>query len=244
MKLQCNGSGSDQGKRFIKFLDYRYAFFFNYSNQKFNAYQNDNTGYTSYTFGSVWYPYQEFATNQDIIANGEVLYSVQDYPLQIDSNGDGGDSGETEEGGILDFITNFWSNLLHIVVPTEEQWDELQENWEDNVLSKFNIQAWSFNENDYNYSNAWEWQNNDAPEIPINILGGNGRINMQSVNTWLNTPFNFGQKKLYYSDPTSEVLATIDNGGLTIRKLLILTINIDIFVLNIYLFNKFFSKED
>lgn len=67
----------------------------------------------------------------------------------------GGESGGEEEdnGGILNFLTNFWSNLgtnlVHIVVPNSEDWNDLQDSFEDNILDKFNITSMSFNDNLY-----------------------------------------------------------------------------------------------
>lgn len=236
-----------------------YYAYYDYSTNKTMSYFNIDTKkfvsvYTSW--GDV--PNENIAFNFDmqlINNDGQVItdsnfpngdmFTSSEFPLVPGESG-GGESGggENEETGILDFIADFWSNLLHIVVPTDEQWQEVQDDWESDVLGKFNIQAWSYNANDYNYSNAWEWQDTEAPKIPITILGANTTIDMESFNVWLNTPFSFGQKKLYYSGGGGDVITTIDNGGLTIRKLINILLAIDLFILNIYLYNKFFSKED
>lgn len=98
--------------------------------------------------------------SNDISKFSSPSFPISSFVPTQSSNNSGGDSGgesggeEEESGGILDFLTNFWSNfgtnLVHIVVPNSEDWSDLQDSFEDNILDKFNITSMSFN-NDLNY---------------------------------------------------------------------------------------------
>lgn len=77
-------------------------------------------------------------------------YDMTGYNFNYNQNfysafiGGGAEEEEEENEGFFD---NFWQNLIHIVVPNEEDWDELQDTFNENILDRFNIQAWSFNDN-------------------------------------------------------------------------------------------------
>lgn len=164
----------------------------------------------------------------------------------IDDVGGGESGGESEDdGSILDFLSNFWNNLIHIVVPTSEQWEEIQENFEDEVLGKFNIPTLTFDNNDLDYEmDGHRFQNDKAPYIEFSFLGADCTFDLQQINDFLDTPFNFGKKKIWVYGSANQGTMTLDNGGLTLRTLLNLFIAIDITFVNLALYNRFLNKGD
>lgn len=137
---------------------------------------------------------------------------------------------------ISEFFDNFWDNLLHIVVPNSEDFEDLQESFEDNVLSVFTITKLSrFSDYSNNYGPFY-----DGKFPIINILGYN--FNTEQFYTLLNTPISFGVLN-YQTDETSHPVE-VNTGGLTAYTIINIFIAIDIAFLNIFLFNKFFDKGD
>lgn len=121
---------------------------FSSSSHVFINYLYSDDSLTDSFSGSQYYPNCNFFNTT--FFNNAFNYSGEQPG---DSGGESGGDEGGDSGGILDFLTNFWSNLgtnlLHIVVPTNEQWDELQDSFEDNILDKFNITSMSFNDNLY-----------------------------------------------------------------------------------------------
>lgn len=191
-----------------------------------------------------------YACDVDIVdGSNNVILDSSNVTLvnpTIDDVGGGESGGESEDdGSILDFLSNFWGNLIHIVVPTSEQWEEIQENFEDEVLGKFNIPTLTFDNNDLDYEmDGHRFQNDKAPYIEFSFLGADCTFDLQQINDFLDTPFNFGKKKIWVYGSANQGTMTLDNGGLTLRTLLNLFIAIDITFVNLALYNRFLNKGD
>lgn len=97
-----------------------------------------------------------------------------------------------EEGGEGDnsFFDNFFDNLIHIVVPSSEQWQDVQDSFQDNILDKFHITSMSFNDN---LTYDWGVITTLKSSAPIISFGSWGEIDLSSINELLNTPISFGQ---------------------------------------------------
>ena len=93
-----------------------------------------------------WYSYPLPNTeNKRLLSNFDFTYTPPDSNEVTFEGSLGGGSNEEEEKDLLetiqDFFSNFGDNLVHIVVPSQEDMEELQESFSDNILDKFSITA-------------------------------------------------------------------------------------------------------
>lgn len=178
------------------------------------------------------------------IDNVEYVPDVPDEPTYPDNPED--NSGILNK--ILNFFNNFWDNLFHFFIPKDEQIEELKNNFENKVLNKFSLTAWSFNDNDLNYP---EWQSGSTfqtkplkpPILNFDFLGNNFEYDTQNIVDFLDTKISFGKSLFKVPNEETYYYSSIETGGLTVRSLLSALISLDMFILNIYLFNKFLSKD-
>lgn len=84
--------------------------------------------------------------NVDSMTGYNFYYDTNLYSAFQGGGESGGGEGEENEG-LLAFIANFFDNLLHLVVPDEEDWQEIQNSFQLNILGRFHIDTWTFNDN-------------------------------------------------------------------------------------------------
>lgn len=141
-------------------------------------------------------------------------------------------------GKIYEFFASFFDRLYHLVIPTDEQFTAIQDDFTDNILSKFNISSWSFNSNSLDYPVA-DVVPIRPPVLHFTLYDNTFDFDTQVIVDFLNTPVSYGSS---YTD--IGVDGTVPTGGLTPYRLISILLSIDIFIVNILLFNKFFSKGD
>ena len=168
--------------------------------------------------------------NERINPNNSTFYS-NSYIITGGSGGDtgGGDTGGGDIGGgddngsILDFITGFWNNLsdffIHLIIPTSEQLEDLQDDFANVILHPLGLDftAWTFNSNlqyTENEQGGYLGQQYLQPGIHFrfNFLNTPVDLDLSFLHTMLFTSISYGswhtyEESLainqYYDIPTS-----------------------------------------
>jgi len=186
-----------------------------------------------------------------LIRNNEVLnsviiysnnsYSTAYYDINLYEGGSSEDNPDYDNifDAISDFFGDFWNNVLHIVVPSEQDFSELQSNFSTKILSKFTITKLT-RSSDYSNNDKYPSINYNNKMPIINIMGF--EYDTTQIATLLDTPINFGSLR-FYSGMT-ENNTPVNTGGLTARTIINLLIAIEICTMNIVLYNKFFNKGE
>lgn len=213
-----------------------YDFYFNnnvvvYTDNTFttpiNLIQYNNVSIGNYTNNS---------NNENNNVNNSVNNSVVNNSVV---NNSVGDNDSENNNGILDFLLDFWNNFVHIIVPSQEDFEDLQESFNDNILSVFSLTSLSRNSS---YSNNDKYPSvNYNDKMPIfNIMGY--EFDTTYIKNFLDTPFTFGILRYQMGDTSSDT--QVYTGGLTCRHLISLIFAIEICAMNIALYNKFFNKGE
>lgn len=208
---------------------------------EYNLNDNSNYGYTVPNCFS-WVRNKSFKvySNSPIYTDNTftTLANTQDYNYftYVEDNttggsGDGGDSGEDDN--IFDIIGNA---IKSVFIPNEEQFEDLQENFSDKILSKFNIITISRNGTSYNNEDVYSFIGNNKPFIDIYGY----QFEFQYLYDMLHTPLHFGYVR---EELVEDYVYKVDTGGLTPYGIINLMFGISITILNYVLFNKFFEKE-
>lgn len=147
----------------------------------------------------------------------------------------GGESGggEEEEDNIL---SNLGTLLYNLIVPSSENFDDIQDDFTDKILSHFNIPILR-RDSSYDNSQIYLWIGENKPVI--NLYGYN--IDLELYGEFLDTPFDFGLIKQDFG--SQNWVVSTQTGGLTIRGLFNILFGIECILMNICLYNKFFEKE-
>lgn len=183
--------------------------------------------------------------NEDSMTGYNFYYDTSFYSAFANQGGgeSGGGEEEEENDGLLAFITNFFDNLLHLVVPDAEDWQEIQDSFQDDILGRFDIDTWSFNDNlNVIYSEELGIYE-PRYSAPYFDFGAFGVLRLDGINDLLNTPISLGKMDTHYDEAIGPIVE-LETNGVTIRDLINYLLAIEIFILNIFLYNKFFAKGE
>lgn len=164
--------------------------------------------------------------------------------LSEGGEGEGGEGGEGEGGDEPgnDNVTNtsLAEILLSVVVPTGDDWQDLQDTFEDTILSKFHITSMSFTDDlEYNWDNTGLYT--PIQSAPTLSFGSWGTIDLSAINDLMHTPLSFGLMKVQFGS-WEPVDREVETNGITLYDVVNFLLILDIFICNIVLYNKFFNK--
>lgn len=197
--------------------------------------------YNVYAFD---FPVTSYYCNADFTLNNSILY--QDNFASGGGNNGGNNGGneepeepEEDENIVSQFMTALLDLLIHAIIPNQDQYNDIIDRFEDQVISRFLIVPLTRSES-YDNSTIYSSIGNHKPII--NIWGYDFDFN--DLYVALNTPINLGiVYEDFGSDPGTQWYHTINNQGVTPYSIITLVLYINLIAMNIVLYNKFMEKE-
>lgn len=143
---------------------------------------------------------------------------------------------EEEEQGILD-------TLKHLFIPNEEDLQGVRNNFTNNISSRFSISAWAFDSSSIDREDV-SYYSYSAPYWTFTIFGAPCKLDTQEFFDLIDMPISLGFRNVSFAEWDTFYVEQNSTNGLTIRSFINILLTLELFILNIYLYNKFFAKGE